>query len=534
MKKGQNIDSNLSRLSKNVNLIVFLILYATIALLISLKPINKGGLDYWMHAGSIAIFSQNIANPQHTYDEAEAIRVRNFSPYQAILAIVVKLFGLTPIDAFTLGALVSVGLLFLGIWLMSNVLGTSPWLSSCLLFSVLFFVGRGFGWSTEIYAHILPITGGYPSTLSIALSLICWYNVDRLLVKKSLQRLCWVTILIALVLLIHQLVFLHFTVFLFFWVALSTTSLRNKLYIFCAIVASFPLVLLWPYFSPFSVSYAAVTGAEHRPDNVYIIKMASRNIAKMASRNIADFKHIFFVFSAAAKRLGPALLGLLLLPTLPSKVRLRLVFLVAFTLFMWFVGPKIHMPTAGRRWAMPCMLLLQFVIGIHIAKLVDFVLTLDLKQTGRAILTLSIVGLVTIIILSETKKIWVHYSHYIWPPHNITLSWTKRWERFSQEAKLRVKNDDPIAADFQTSYSMTAFQLRPVVFSRKKNSISELLIRLYSKDTSVITRIQILKNLGVQYFIIESGRMPRNVEKEMSSLGEEVLSRCDIRLYKVK
>ena len=50
----------------------------------------------------------------------------------------------------------------------------------------------------------------------------------------------------------------------------------------------------------------------------------------------------------------------------------------------------------------------------------------------------------------------------------------------------------------------------------------------------MVTRIQILENLGVQYFIIESGQMHQIVEKEMSSLGEEVFREANIILYRVK
>jgi hypothetical protein len=526
MKPGQNLNLQLLKYSKTINLIVFLFLYIIIAILIILKPTAKGNSDYWMHVGSIEIFSQNLASPQHTYDEAEAIRVRNFSPYQAILAILVKMFGVRPVNAFTIGALISVGLLFLGIYLMGDVFGTSLWLPGSLLIAILFFVGTGFDWSEEVYAKILPQTGGYPSTLAVALSLICWYNIDKFLVKKSFRKLCWVTILTALVLLIHQLVFLHFAVFLFFWIILTPSAFRNKLFIFGAITAAFPLVMLWPYFSPFSVSYAAVTGVEHRWDNVYNIKMVAQRTAFL--------KYKFYKFSSIKRIMGPSLLGILLLPILPERIRLKFIFLVAFTLFMWFVGIKINLPLAGRRWALPAMLLLQFVIGIQIARLIDFILVLDLKQIGRGILSLTMVGFITLIILSETIQIWQKYYNFFGPSHNVTLSWINRWERFSKEAKRHIKLDDLIAADVHASYCMTAFKLRPIVFSRKKNPLNTMLINLYAEDTSMIKRIQILKDLGTQYFIVEPGEIQKNVEKELSSLGEEIFRKDDIILYRVK
>ena len=529
MNNVSSMDKHIEESQSNIrliSLIIFITLYIVLAYVALQKPIEYLTGDYWMHAGSVTNFSENLTHPVSTYDEAEQIRVRNFSPYQLLLAASVKWIHITSNDAMALGACGGIGIIFFGLWLIGRMLSPNPWMPAGILLGVMFFVGTGFGWSGEVFANALPQFGGYPSTIATGLTLLCWYNADKLLSHFTWPRTALVSILVALVFLIHQLIFLYLFVYLFFWVSLAPHPTRNKLIVTAAFGIGLLLTIFWPYFNPFEVALAAVSKAEPRLDNVW---------GTIMPQHLAALRSQFSNLDDVLNCIGPAVFGLILLPSLPKNIRTRLSLLITATLILWFNKQAFHLPipASGYRWAMASLLLLQFVVGINIARIFTIATipgAATPKRIRYAFLGAAVLGAA---IVSQAAMFKSSYLHYVWPRYSTTPSWTKRFTWFAQAARQYVKQEAIIAADPDTSYTMTAFNLSPAVFSRKRNPTSSLLLALYSKDTSLDQRRSILKELHAAYYILEPKRLDQEVVSKLSVLGQPIISKGGITLLRV-
>jgi hypothetical protein len=508
------------------NILLFALVYLCFSYVILQKPIQVSGTDFWMHSGHVAIFSKNLVNPVSNYDEPEIIRSRNFSPYQFGLALIARMSGISTIDVMALGGLIGTLILFYGIWNLASVFGDSPWLPGILLLALLFFLGYGFGWSGEINAAKIPRSSAYPSFFATGLTFICWYQAEKFLVWRNSLSLFYVSVLVALVFLIHQLIFCYLLLFIGIWSAFHDCKPHLKALLLGAVLFGVLGSLLWPYFNPAEVAWTAAVGGKEsggsRPDNIFFTDSA-REVFAQQRQQFTDPAAIF-------RSIGPAIVALPLLPFLPPRLRLRLTLIVLGTLYLWFsryVGlPKL--PTSGYRWAMATLIALQLVIGISLAQSVTKAYLGSVKSTVyAALLLLLLVGTLHF----QAKNLYYKFGEFVLPIGSAKLSDARRWEVFSTQ----VKEFEPgvIVAEKYHSYVMPTFDLSPVVFSRKSNPDVDKLIKLYSEKMALDERQILLLDFDTTYYIVEPDSLDTAVAEQLAKLGVEVLSASGLSLYRI-
>jgi hypothetical protein len=505
-----------------INLFVFTLVFVFLCGLVMQfsQPLNGG--DFWMHAGHVRFFSENIFAPISSFDEPSSVRVRNFAPWQFLLANIKNIFDLSTIVTMQVGSVLSVILILVGVWLISGILSSSPFASTALLISVLFVVGTGFAWSEEIHIQSIFLTSNYPSTVAVAISFFCFYFTNKYLAQSNVLYGLAIVLTVSLMLLNHPMVYLHFMVFLFFWVMFIASEWKNRLTIMGLFACGILVSLFWPYFNPIEVSYASVTGANTRWDNVF----TSEKLAVIETP-----RNIFFGGENFLKTMGIAIFSYILMFFIKSKIRWPLLIFAVFCTFMWHFGRTFHLPTSGYRWAMPTIFALQFIYAYHLAFSFEKVTLLKPsfnKSFLFCCLFIAVTGVVSVYNLRA--GMWRILPHL---EADIAKDYTQTQSLIAIGNALQLDENAVILADHSISYNLVGLDLNPVIFSRRYNKVNTQLINFYNNDFNIKEQKQLLSELKVDFIIANKTKHPSELLNSISSYASKVAEQGRFVAYKL-
>ncbi|MFC4592533.1 hypothetical protein ACFO8L_41065, partial [Sphaerisporangium corydalis] len=173
-----------------------------------------------------------------------------FSPYTLLLAVITRLSGLAPETVLAAAGVVNVGLLLWGVRVLSRRLGDRTATAVLAVAFVLLLWGtRPFAWSGFAPVVSLSFTQSYPSTMALALMPLCLAAFLRFRDEGRRADLALLTVLPALMLLIHPFTAAEtaFVAAAFVLARPSAWPASRSLALACACAGALALAALWPY-----------------------------------------------------------------------------------------------------------------------------------------------------------------------------------------------------------------------------------------------------------------------------------------------
>jgi len=321
---------------------------------------------------------------------------------------------------------------------------------------------------------------------------------------------------VSLVLLIHQMVFLHFMAFLFFWVVFTGQQWKERLVVFGWFILAIVLSMLWPYFNPIEISYAAVTGTETRWDG---------NYSDVKLKAIETGRQIFFGRENFISTLGLAISGYALAFFVKRNIRWPLLVFLLFCTVMWHFGRSLHLPTSGYRWAMPTIFALQFIYAHHLAFALDKITTVRPRLSPVYILSFTMI--ITTILVSFYNLRTQMWQTLPQLKSNDAAHFTSTQQLVTLLEKLNLDNkgNEIIFADHRVSYTLVGLDTTPVIFSRKYNATNTQVLDFYSDKLTVTQQQAVLNQLKANIIIVDktqhSSELITSVLSYTTLLGEQ-------------
>jgi hypothetical protein len=223
--------------------------------------------DFGLHAAVIERLRANLIHPGNPQIDAE-VESPYFSPYMVILALVAKVTGLSGATVLTLAAPFTGALLLYGLGRFVRLFTTSPWAPVLALPAVLLLWGPNVtAFSGFLALRGLPLLTPYPSTVAMALMLLCWVATKTALDKPTVLRWLAVGALGVVIVLIHPFTAVETALGVVAFIVSAIPALRRPHVI--GIVAAGALAgivaVTWPYFSVFDfLAQATDLDAIHR------------------------------------------------------------------------------------------------------------------------------------------------------------------------------------------------------------------------------------------------------------------------------
>lgn len=221
--------------------------------------------DYWEHAAAIKALSENMLHPLHPL-YASHDPSRQFIPYNVLLAMAVKFFGISVISALAILATTVVALLLLGVKLLADELFGRPWAPLVLLLTLLCAWGSPWVWTGFYEVRAIFYNSYYPSAAVLSLTFILWWlSLKYLRMQVMLSgHVIAIVVLTAFMYISHQLAGL-FAVggVILFAMFEPEVHLRNRLFLVLAVIVGVLVTWFWPYFNPISLAgTAAIDGVQ--------------------------------------------------------------------------------------------------------------------------------------------------------------------------------------------------------------------------------------------------------------------------------
>lgn len=212
--------------------------------------------DFWEHSAVIKELIERPLNPQHPLFLLDAPNAF-MSPYSLLVATFARLLSINSIEALSIFSLINFLLLAYGLRRFCSVIAPEHAEISAfysLILTLLLWGNDPWPYSGFLHIQIIETVLPYPSTFSIALSLIgISLFIKSINAAKTLTNFVLYFIL-CFVLLSHPLTFIFLLSGLFFLCFYNSKSLfKNLIKLSTLVVATFFTAAIWPYFSIFEL-----------------------------------------------------------------------------------------------------------------------------------------------------------------------------------------------------------------------------------------------------------------------------------------
>lgn len=232
-----------------------------VALMVSftVKARWGSGLDIWEHAAAARELGEHPLDPGHPLFAVD--RPHQFmSPYHLVVGLLARVTGLSVVTVLSWAGIANLVVFLVALWLFVTRLTKRVGTAFYALLFILFLWGiNAWYFSGFLHFKVLPLVLPYPSTFAKGLTLLAlWYHL-RFLETENTKLLLPVVLLASVALLAHPVdaIFLYIGI-----AALTLGGPRigrewNLVLSGAAVVASFLLAFLWPYFSLYDLLFGA-------------------------------------------------------------------------------------------------------------------------------------------------------------------------------------------------------------------------------------------------------------------------------------
>jgi len=208
--------------------------------------------DFGIHAATVDRLRTSLTHPGNPLVDADTPSPY-YSPYTVLLSLLARLTGVSAVTALWIAGPVVVVLFLWGLRAFVCTLTDRPLAPVLALVFVLLLWGVTTRvWSGFVSLWSLPLVMAFPSTLALALTLLLWAGLSRVLDRPvSWPRYLGLGTLAALVALVHPFTALTAALGALALVAPRARSLSRAAWLAlgAATLTAAVLVLLWPYWS---------------------------------------------------------------------------------------------------------------------------------------------------------------------------------------------------------------------------------------------------------------------------------------------
>ena len=471
--------------------------------------------DFWEHSAVVKALIERPFHPQHPLfllDTPNAF----MSPYALLVATFARVLSLSAINALSIFSLANFLLLAYGAKRFCSVISPNYAESTAFYFILLTLMLWGnnpWPYSGFFHIEIIETVLPYPSTFSIALSLIGLslflkpINTDKLLSNSILCLIIWT------VLLSHPLTFIFLSSGLFFLSFSYNSFPFKKLFTLgCLILIACVTALFWPYFS----LYDLIVGGS----KVY------------HTSNLVMYLNVW-------DRVWP---NIILLPCLFLALRTRLTVMIV----LWFIAlcliyiyGKLSSNYSYGRIISYCILLLHVIAANGLTRF-EF----GLQKTY--INTIKIYHLLLIYALLALSLNWL--------PSTVTrlltignqISKNKSFvNQISYKNLVFIKNfinpDQLVLADIETSWLVPTFggkviaALHPQAFVPDTFDRQRDLNMFFSTDTNKEQRIEMIHKYRPQFLLLDLSKPTTSqIERDLHQFIEPINSNDQYLLLRLR
>lgn len=454
--------------------------------------------DFWEHAAVLNEWSKHLWQPNNPIIGGPTPHAF-FSPYAFVLAFITW-FGNLDIIVVLFGAGVfnccfyCYSIAHLSKSLRPN---RAYFLALILLLFILFFYGQApWVWSGFYHFNALVFVLPYPSTFSMALSVLSISLAHRSLQQFDIKNTLWLGICTAIVALTHPTtgVFLFIALGLLFLVHLNRSEILAKQ--FLGLGLGLLLICLWPYY-PFLELIGGDTSDFHNDSHV--------------------------LYQNLTARYWPLALSLIGLFFLRDKT-MRHLLLLLFALLGIFSLAKVFGMFGFSRLISTAQLV------SHIATAYGLVLLFDRYKKYRFIIFAGIGMACAVGVFFNTASF---KETYLMP------SMKRDYNSFYSLNSV-VDEYDIIISDNNTSWMLPAFagkvisSMHPLYWIPDIKARREALASFYEPNQTATLLLQKAHKYGVKFVLInENDKGPESLQKFVQTHTASVLKTKDFNLYKI-
>jgi hypothetical protein len=215
------------------------------------------GGDFQIYVAGVARLYRDMRDPLHESLNVPGSQSTVYTPFLVGVALLGKLFAVTPYRALQAAGVFNLGLFAFGVCFFCSRVSAHRhwWLSAaCLLFTTLCLRWFHVGWSSEMSLTNLQYIQPYPGTFAWALSLISFGLLPDARQKRRWLELVGLMVMLSLLLSSHVLTgsWVAGVVGLYgLWVSVQERSGRPLFWAIVAVCGALVPVVLWPYASFF-------------------------------------------------------------------------------------------------------------------------------------------------------------------------------------------------------------------------------------------------------------------------------------------
>ena len=209
--------------------------------------------DFGLHAAVIERLREDLLHPGNPQVDAD-VQSPYFSPYMVVLALVARLTGVSGVTVLTVAAPFCAALLLYALGRFVRLFTDNRWAPVFVLAAALLLWGSKVpAFSGFLTLSGLPLMTPYPSTIAMALMLLCWVVAASALHTPTLPRWLSVGALGASVVLVHPFTAVETVLGVVAFVVSAIPNLRRPHLVgmLAGGALAAVVVVAWPYFSIF-------------------------------------------------------------------------------------------------------------------------------------------------------------------------------------------------------------------------------------------------------------------------------------------
>jgi hypothetical protein len=455
--------------------------------------------DFWTHAAVVRELARRPWAPVHPLFGIEAPHPF-MSPYTLVVGLAARLSGGSAVNTLAAFGLINLIALLIGLRLFCGELLNRRTAFFVLLFSLVLWGADPWRYSGFIHLNALGFVIAYPSIAALAVTMLCWYALLRLL-KTSHKG--WALLLLLgapFVLLTHPITGVVLAAGLVALSAADVIEQPRRVLTIGALVGGVALTaaLAWPYY-PWLTLIA--TG-----NNVY------------SESNLA-------MYTGVAQRLWPLALAV---PVLVQRWRKHLLdplaYFVGLLAVLYATGALLANGTLGR--VIPAL-----VLGLHMA-IADGVVTLE-RRWNAAGLHLSsrlLYGAVSLVVLIGAANMAGGLLRAV--PRGLLPATLQADPRLEPAAPLYaplaqvIGADTVVLADLNFSRHMPAFTGKVVAFIDPEAFVPDdderrAAVTRFFADISTTERLRLLDRYDARFVAVDqrAGALPKPLRDSLALVG---------------
>lgn len=475
--------------------------------------------DLWEHTATIREWTKNLWHPGNPHLAID-IGTPRYMPFFFLLSLVARLFNLNPFQALGIGGVLTLIILFSGVWLFFRLYFRNDWAPFIGLIILLFGWGVGWTWSNVYQLRSLFFVIVYPSSFVFGLTFFALWMMTKFLRSGTITFWNYIT----LVLITAFMYVCHPLTGAFAIISLCLLALFESHVLFsqrCKLVAAVLMGVLvaelWPYFSVWN---DVILGATRGHSQSLV-----PNIEIVASRASLLFgKHPFYQPIGVFATLGPAWLGIPSMVCLILRRKYIFIILGFVVMILPYFGNLIFKIPLGHRFLLYAIFYLHLALTWTVLEVFSNLQTsMKNKLPTRSIEKKAVVliCIMALCILWNVTLAGLEFVGY----HNFKLRNKRSIADDIQRVAFFIPEKAIVMAPSMLSWPLPTFSGKVVSVFHTNPLVTDRYQRYYDtfmffkEETAQIERLKIIKRYMVTHILYSKDEIPKTVIAKINKLG---------------